>query len=138
MYVYLFFPENQGCIFLFGYVRLFFFSQKYKCTIIRVCTINSFLPKVQVYNFGMYSYSFCPNFPPSHNGIVRSQDLFWWKWLTGQAMAALNYKLNLRVMEQSGADQNCMGGIPPCLGAHNTIQICRKMHLDLTIPKQFD
>ena len=66
--------------------------------------------------------------------MVRIQDLFWWKWLTGQAMAALNYKLNLRVMEQSGADQNCMGGIPPCLGAHNTIQICRKMHLDLTIP----
>ena len=73
-------------------------------------------------------------FTDAHNGMVRSQDLFWWKWLTGQAMAALNYKLNLRVMEQSGADQNCMGGIPPCLGAHNTIQICRKMHLDLTIP----
>ena len=70
----------------------------------------------------------------THNGMVRSQDLFWWKWLTGQAMAALNYKLNLRVMEQSGADQNYMGGILPCLGAHNTIQICRKMHLDLTIP----
>ena len=68
------------------------------------------------------------------NGMVRSQDLFWWKWLTGQAMAALNYKLNLRVMEQSGADQNGMGGVPTCLGAHNTIQICRKMHLDLTIP----
>ena len=70
----------------------------------------------------------------SHNGMVRSQDLFWWKWLTGQAMAALNYKLNLRVMEQSGADQNGMGGIPTCLGAHNTIQNCRKMHLDMTIP----
>ena len=50
----------------------------------------------------------------AHNGMVRSQDLFWWKWLTGQAMAALNYKLILRVMEQSGADQNGMGGIPTC------------------------
>ena len=28
----------------------------------------------------------------THNGMERSQDLFWWKWLTGQAMAALNYK----------------------------------------------
>ena len=70
----------------------------------------------------------------SHNGMVRSQDLFWWKWLTGQAMAALNYKLNLRVMEQSGADQNGMGVIPTCLGAHNTIQNCPKMHLDMAIP----
>ena len=37
-------------------------------------------------------------------------------------------------MEQSGADQNGMGGIPTCLGAHNTIQNCPKMHLDMTIP----
>ena len=73
-------------------------------------------------------------YPKPHNGMVRSQDLFWWKWLTGQAMAALNYKLILRVMEQSGADQNGMGGIPSCLGAHNTSQNCPKMHLDMTIP----
>ena len=69
-----------------------------------------------------------------HNGMVRSQDLFWWKWLTGQALAALNYISNLRVMEQSGADQNGMGGIPSCLGAHNTSQNCPKMHLDMAIP----
>ena len=75
-----------------------------------------------------------PLLQSSHNGMVRSQDLFWWKWLTGQAMAALNYKLILRVMEQSGADQNGMGGIPTCLGAQNTIQNCHKMDLDMTIP----
>jgi len=66
--------------------------------------------------------------------MVRSQDLFWWKWLTGQAMAALNYKSNLRVMEQSGADQNGMGGIPSCSEAHNTIQNCPNMDLDMAIP----
>ena len=85
-------------------------------------------------NFGLTQHSGTVPLPHTHNGMVRSQDLFWWKWLTGQAMAALNYKLNLRVMEQSGADQNGMGGIPTCLGAHNTIQNCRKMHLDMTIP----
>ena len=40
-------------------------------------------------------------------------------------------------MEQSGADENYIGGILACLGAQNTIQICRKMDLDEN-PKQFD
>ena len=39
-------------------------------------------------------------------------------------MAALNFILNCRVMEQSGADENYIGGIFACLGAQNTIQIC--------------
>ena len=37
-------------------------------------------------------------------------------------------------MEQSGAEKNGMGGILTSLGAQNTIQICRQMRLDLTIP----
>ena len=37
-------------------------------------------------------------------------------------MAALNFILNCRVMEQSGADENYIGGILACLGAQNTIQ----------------
>ena len=77
----------------------------------------------------LFTMTLWGNLTMTHNGMVRSQDLFWWKWLTGQAMAALNYKSNLRVMEQSGADQNGMGGIPTCLGAHNTIQNCHQMHL---------
>ena len=70
----------------------------------------------------------------AHCSLLRSRGLFWWKWLIGQAMAALNFILNCRVMEQSGADENYIGGILACLGAQNTIQICRKMDLDLTIP----
>ena len=61
MYVYLFFLENQGCIFLFGYVRLFFFPKKYKCMIIRVCTINSFFAKSTGVHFG-YVCLFFPEF----------------------------------------------------------------------------
>ena len=72
--------------------------------------------------------------PKSHCSLLRSRELFWWKWLIGQAVAALNFILNCRVMEQSGADENYIGGILACLGAQNTIQICRKMDLDLTIP----
>ena len=70
----------------------------------------------------------------THCSLLRSRGLFWWKWLIGQAVAALNFILNCRVMEQSGADKNYMGRILACLGAQNTIQICRKMDLDLTIP----
>ena len=73
-------------------------------------------------------------FTVSHCSLLRSRGLFWWKWLIGQAVAALNFILNCRVMEQSGADENYIGGILACLGAQNTIQICRKMDLDLTIP----
>ena len=70
----------------------------------------------------------------THCSLLRSRGLFWWKWLIGQAVAALNFILNCRVMEQSGADKNYIGGILACLGAQNTIQICSKMDLDLTIP----
>ena len=72
----------QGCIFLFRYVRLFFFPKKYKCMIIRVCTINSFFAKstgvrfwyvhffffyqfsTMYYEKGMYIYFISPIFPP--------------------------------------------------------------------------
>ena len=37
----------------------------------------------------------------SHNGVMLSQYLFWWKWLIGQAMAALNYK---SIFEGHGAE----------------------------------
>ena len=70
----------------------------------------------------------------THCSLLKSRGLFWWKWLLGQSVAALNFKSYWRAMEQSGADKNGMGGIPTSLGAQNTIQICRQMRLDLTIP----
>ena len=76
----------------------------------------------QVYNWG------------AHCSLLKSRGLFWWKWLLGQSVAALNFKSYWRAMEQSGAGKNGMGGIPTSLGAQNTIQICRQMRLDLTIP----
>ena len=70
----------------------------------------------------------------THCSLLKSRELFWWKWLLGQSVAALNFKSFWRAMEQSGADENGMGVIPTSLGAQNTNQICRQMRLDLTIP----
>ena len=70
----------------------------------------------------------------AHCSLLKSRGLFWWKWLLGQSVAALNFKSYWRAMEQSGADKNGMGGIPTSLGARNTIPNCRQMRLDMTIP----
>ena len=66
--------------------------------------------------------------------FAKKQGIVLVEMAVGQAMAALNFKSYWRAMEQSGADKNYTGGIPTSLGAQSTIQICRQMRLDLTIP----
>ena len=77
--------------------------------------------------FGLSTFSYL-QILLKHNCIGISTTLFIAK--KSGIVLVLNFITNWRIMEQT----KMMRGILTCLGAQNVIQICRKMHLDLTIP----